>query len=313
MDTTVVRVPAHLLQAGRSHLQVHAARWRGAGGGPVHVCVHGLGGSHLNWSLLGPRLARAGTVWAPDLPGFGHTPPQGRRSTVDATVDVLRAFVATVSPGRAVILVGNSMGGLLACTLAGRDPAAVAGLVLLGPAVPPVSGWPDPRVVARFLLTSTPGIGAAWLARRERWLTPAEQAREAVELSTAAPDAVDAGYVRALVEMYARRRRMPHARPAVIRATRSLVRRIGPQRRRLWADLGAVTAPALVLQGARDRLVEEPGVSSFVRRRPGWDYRLYDDLGHLVMLEAPERVAADIAAWRREALTSDGAPRVVSA
>src|SRR5206468_1501811 len=44
---------------------------RPGGGGPTFVCVHGLGGSHVNWMLVGPRLAAHGRVLALDLAGFG--------------------------------------------------------------------------------------------------------------------------------------------------------------------------------------------------------------------------------------------------
>ncbi len=50
--------------------------WKDYGGhGPLHVLVHGLGGSIANWDFIGPRLARRGRVVALDLPGFGLSPP----------------------------------------------------------------------------------------------------------------------------------------------------------------------------------------------------------------------------------------------
>ncbi len=42
--------------------------------GPPIVFVHGLGGSHLNWCLIGPRLAAGRRAVALDLHGFGLTP-----------------------------------------------------------------------------------------------------------------------------------------------------------------------------------------------------------------------------------------------
>ena len=41
---------------------------------PPIVFVHGLGGSHLNWCLLGPQLAEGRRAVALDLHGFGLTP-----------------------------------------------------------------------------------------------------------------------------------------------------------------------------------------------------------------------------------------------
>ena len=44
------------------------------------VLVHGLGGSSLNWSQVGPGLSGLGRVLALDLPGFGRSPRAGRGS-----------------------------------------------------------------------------------------------------------------------------------------------------------------------------------------------------------------------------------------
>src|SRR5688572_27076484 len=82
------------------------------GEGPPMVLVHGLGGSHVNWVRLGPLLAERARVLAPDLPGFGYTPPKGRSVTVQANAQWLDRFIAEVI-GRPAILVGNSMGGLI--------------------------------------------------------------------------------------------------------------------------------------------------------------------------------------------------------
>ena len=51
------------------------------GSGPTFVCVHGLGGSLLNWVPVAPGLARHGRVLAVDLAGFGLTPSAGRSPT----------------------------------------------------------------------------------------------------------------------------------------------------------------------------------------------------------------------------------------
>lgn len=55
-----------------------------------------------------------GRVCAVDLPGFGLSPLGDRRADLAGNVDVLTDIIAAVSPGRPVVLTGNSMGGLLA-------------------------------------------------------------------------------------------------------------------------------------------------------------------------------------------------------
>src|SRR5262245_17939171 len=92
--------------------QVHYADFGGKQG-RTFVLVHGLGGSHLNWCLLAGRLREHGQVLAVDLAGFGLTNPDGRATTVPANTALLHRFLTEVV-GEPVVLVGNSMGGLIA-------------------------------------------------------------------------------------------------------------------------------------------------------------------------------------------------------
>ena len=57
--------------------RVHYREWPGPAEGQTFVCVHGLGGSLVNWALVAPGLARHGRVLALDLAGFGLTDPDG--------------------------------------------------------------------------------------------------------------------------------------------------------------------------------------------------------------------------------------------
>jgi len=109
--------------------------------GPIHfadfggegrpmVLVHGLGGACENWLAVGGLLAEHARVLAPDLPGFGRTPPAGREITIAASQRALHRFLEA-AVGEPAILVGNSMGGLIAMMQAARESASVAGLVLV--------------------------------------------------------------------------------------------------------------------------------------------------------------------------------------
>ena len=61
--------------------QMLAQLWSAFGGpddGPLVVCVHGLGGSHVNWMALAPQLTSTCRVLALDLAGHGLTEALGR-------------------------------------------------------------------------------------------------------------------------------------------------------------------------------------------------------------------------------------------
>ncbi|MPZ54537.1 MAG: alpha/beta fold hydrolase, partial [Acidimicrobiia bacterium] len=112
---------------------LHVADFGGTDNGEV-VCVHGLGGSHANWMSVADGFGEFGRVTAPDLPGFGLTPPEGRSCTVTANRKVLDTYLRTLETP--VILVGNSMGGTIALLQTALAPETVRGLVLLAPALP---------------------------------------------------------------------------------------------------------------------------------------------------------------------------------
>ena len=105
------------------------------GDGPAMLMIHGIGGAKINWMLLAPLLAQRFHVRALDLPGFGETPLAGRRAGLDAQRDLVSRCIDEVV-GAPVVLVGHSMGGLIAMMVASRRPELVDRLVLF--ACPPV-------------------------------------------------------------------------------------------------------------------------------------------------------------------------------
>lgn len=94
------------------------------------VFVHGAGGSHLVWGAQVRTLGEITRAVALDLPGHGRSQPPGRDS-MDGYRDVVLGWLDALGIARAVI-VGHSMGGGIAQTLALSHPDRVAGLGLVG-------------------------------------------------------------------------------------------------------------------------------------------------------------------------------------
>lgn len=99
------------------------------------VLVHGAFSGGWIWEPLAKRLTAAGhTVDAPDLPGSGddHTPANG------VTLDTCAARVcdAVKRNSQPSVLVGNSMGGLIATQAAAKCPDRVAALVYVAAFAP---------------------------------------------------------------------------------------------------------------------------------------------------------------------------------
>ena len=113
---------------------VHYVDYGGSAEGPLMVCVHGLGGSLVNCAAIAPTLSKTCRVLALDLAGFGRTRSHGRSPTVHANRLLLHRFLTEVG-GYLVILVGNSMGGLISVMQNAARPETVDGIVLMDPAL----------------------------------------------------------------------------------------------------------------------------------------------------------------------------------
>jgi pimeloyl-ACP methyl ester carboxylesterase len=104
---------------------VHYRDFGGPVRGPVIVCVHGLAGSAVNWSAIAPLLTSTCRVLAVDLAGHGLTRSAGRSTDVRANRRLLHHFVERLAP-TPVILMGNSMGGMIVLPEASAEPDVVA-------------------------------------------------------------------------------------------------------------------------------------------------------------------------------------------
>lgn len=94
------------------------------------IFVHGAAGTHLAWGFQLRALGQVARAIAVDLPGHGRSDPPGRNS-IAAYCDVIVGLLDTLGLERAMI-VGHSMGGAIAQTLALTHPARIAGLGLVG-------------------------------------------------------------------------------------------------------------------------------------------------------------------------------------
>lgn len=104
------------------------------GQGPTVLLVHGwMYPADLSWGVLLPRLATAHDVVTVDLPGHGHGARPSAPFRISDAADGLARLIGTLGCGP-VIVVGHSLGGPVAQTLAARHPAVVAGLVLVSSA-----------------------------------------------------------------------------------------------------------------------------------------------------------------------------------
>jgi pimeloyl-ACP methyl ester carboxylesterase len=285
---------------GTSHLvdlggPVHWVDFGGLGGGPTFVLVHGLGGSHLNWALVAPSLTGRGRVVAVDLAGFGLTPAAGRPTTVGANARLLGRFVREVI-GPPVILVGNSMGGMVCVLHTNARPDTVSGLVLVDPSLPVPPRLPDPRVAAPFLAYAVPVVGERYLSWSRSRRSSRQLVQQVVDLCFADPSRASAALLDAATDLAEHRRDIPGQHAAFLQAARSLMFLLA-RPGRYPAMLRALDLPVLLVHGERDRLVPVAAARAALAGNPGWDSAFLAGVGHTPQLEAPADVARHLTGW----------------
>ncbi|MFW5811436.1 MAG: alpha/beta hydrolase [Alkalispirochaetaceae bacterium] len=117
---------------------IHYRRWDAAGEARrVVIFVHGYAEHGGRYATAAQRLSVANSVvYAPDH--IGHGESVGERALIEEfehVVDDLRTLVEIAedeAPGLPIVMIGHSMGGLLAARYAERYPDSLAGVGFLG-------------------------------------------------------------------------------------------------------------------------------------------------------------------------------------
>ena len=106
------------------------------GEGPVVILVHGIASSSVTFQELVPRLVETHRVIAVDILGFGASPsPVGARYTIGEHANALHATIRSLRLRAPFVLVGHSLGSLIAARYTAEHPKGVAKLVLVSPPV----------------------------------------------------------------------------------------------------------------------------------------------------------------------------------
>ncbi len=222
------------------------------GSDPPLVLIHGAGGSHLHWGPTTRRLSGR-SVYAIDLPGHGRSPGAGSASIAEY-VTAVSSWLRQIGLQRPVI-VGHSMGGAIALSLALDLPESLGGLVLVGTS--------DHLPVNPTLLSM--------LERDETW-------RDAIDLIIRW--SFSPGTEPRLVELS--RKRMLETPRNVIFGDFQACGRYDVQGR-----LGQIQIPTLVICGADDKMTPERNVRRLTQGIRDSRFTLVPGAGHMIMLEKP--------------------------
>lgn len=141
--------------------RLHVVR-RGPTDGPIVVLVAGVGGVAAGWSGIQGRLDQSIASLAYDRAGLGWSEPAPGPRTIDALADELLALLHADGIVDPVIVVGHSLGGIVARRLAARHPGSVSGIVLVDSAhEEQYERIPEVRRVARRMVSVPAAV--SWL------------------------------------------------------------------------------------------------------------------------------------------------------
>lgn len=121
------------------------------GEGPVIIFLHGIASSAATFTHVIPQLSDHYRCISFDLLGFGESPsPVDATFTIEEHVDSIRATINSLKLDAPFILVGHSLGSLLAARYTAMHPSKVSRLVLVSPPIyVPPNQIGDPLVRAR--------------------------------------------------------------------------------------------------------------------------------------------------------------------
>jgi pimeloyl-ACP methyl ester carboxylesterase len=148
----------------------HQLRLTLSGSGPPDfLCLHGLVDRIEIWGRISQPLSERGRVACLDQRGHGESQaPAGPYGREDLAADV-SAVIRSLGTGR-FVLVGHSMGGIVAMTTALAHPEQVAGLVLIGTASQcneKTAGWYE-RIARAGEKDGNPGLARAIYGEKSR-------------------------------------------------------------------------------------------------------------------------------------------------
>ena len=262
--------------------------WTEEGSGPPLVLVRGLGRSHRFFAPLMPHLTPHFRVIRFDNRGAGQSDcPPGLYTTRQMARDVLAVMDAAGLDDAWVL--GMSMGGMIALDMAIQAPSRVRGLVL-GSVTPNGRMCKRCDIWPQVLLTVSAFMPKQRARKIQAHVTLSDEFRDQAD---AIMDQWDAW---AATEPFKLQGLLAHTAA-------------------IWTHnsgdyIEQVTCPTLLFAGAQDRLVPCENSRRMDRALPDSELLLYDDTGHNMETERPERMSAAIVDFvsRRSA-----APRAVPA
>ncbi|MCU0490294.1 MAG: alpha/beta hydrolase [Chloroflexaceae bacterium] len=259
--------------------------YRRAGKGPPLLLIHGWGASSRYWLPTFDYLADVRSLYAPDLPGFGDSPPGNGYASVEYLAERVVALADHLGLDQFDIN-GHSLGAAVAAAVAARWPRRVKRLVL--------TCFAAPRDTLERLLFATSHVQSEatarllrpWLELWRPWLALWQPALAVAWSTPPLAQAVVGNFVHQLPND----QRMLQAgisdltRMDVLTAFESAANVGAPG---LLAALPRITVPTMLIGGRQDRVMPPSGVEVVAQLMPNSRLAWVEACGHVPMVEQP--------------------------
>ena len=278
MQPLDVLLPRHLTLVNDG-LRFHLVDW-GNPDKPTILFLHGVGLTARTWDLVCLGLRQDFHCLALDQRGHGDSDwsADGDYGTEALCADV-RGLVKQLELDR-FLLVGHSMGGMVALSYAVAEAATLRGLVMVdsapgernsAPAAAPTS--PPPNRVFDFM------SGPAELDSVEAFVERAMAFNPARD-----PRLLRRSLLHNLRQLPDGRWTWKYDRGRILGRDRT---KMAASRRALWDALPAVTCPTLVLRGDRSESLSDAAAAEFAAALPNGRWETVADAGHTIQGDNP--------------------------
>ena len=232
------------------------------------VFLHGVGGGHHAWEGQVPYFGKLGYpshAW--DQPGYGHS-PMVEPYDLEHVSTALARLIEALAEGEPVVLIGHSMGGMVAQEAYVRYPKLIKALALCftSPAfagggseftkqfiAARIGPLDEGKTMAQIAAQLIPTMGSnSKLAEQIMAGVPPETYRKAVQLLTT----------------FDRRK-----------------------------ELLGITVPTLLIAGSEDKTAPPAVMQKMAQKVPGAEYVLLEGCGHLGPMDRPDAFNAALLAF----------------
>lgn len=253
------------------------------GQGMPILCLHGHPGTGRCMAIFTDYLSPYFHTIAPDLRGYGRS-----RTTqpfaMDQHLEDLSALLTQLD--QPCLLLGWSLGGILALELALQHPGKIAGIILVGTAAKPVGRhpaitWQD------NLLTGLAGV-INWLLPGWSWNMATLGQRSLFR------------YLISQHSAQAYRRIAQEGTPAFLQTSNLANRALGKALRQGYNQLGQlhrIHQPCLMLAAANDVHITPESSQETADALPHCEWRLYENVAHLMPWEIGPQLCHDMGDW----------------